>query len=76
MWAQACDLIAGGETRELSAVLANRFHTSERIVDAVLVIEGMRHEREAAALRNGLVNTLAIAQEAIAAVDEELSQVA
>ena len=60
----------------VSTVLANRFHTSERIADAVLVIEGMRHEREAAALRNGLVNTLSIAQEAIAAVDEELSDVA
>jgi len=76
MWEQACELIAAGDAREISAVLANRFRTSERVVDAVLVVEGIRHQREAAALRNGLVNTLAIAQEAIAAVDEELSEVA
>jgi hypothetical protein len=37
---------------------ANRFHTSERVIDTILVIEGMRHERVAAALRNGLVTLM------------------
>jgi hypothetical protein len=70
IWEQACDLIASGELREHSAILAGRFHSSERIIDRVLVIEGMRHEREAAALRTGLLNTLEIAREAMATVDE------
>jgi hypothetical protein len=76
IWIQACELVAVGEQRELSAVLANRFHTSERIIDTVLVSEGMRHERIAAALRNGLVNTLSIAHEASSAFDTEISDVA
>lgn len=76
IWAQACDLVAAGESRELSAVLANRFHTSERMIDTVLVTEGMRHERVAAALRNGLVNTLSLAHDANAAVESEIADVA
>ena len=56
--------------REHSAILAGRFHSSERIINRVLVIEGMRHEREAVALRTGLLNTLEIAREAVATVDE------
>jgi hypothetical protein len=70
IWEQACDLIASGEQREHSALLAGRFHTSERLINRVLVIEGMRHEREAAALRTGLLNTLEIAKEAVATLDE------
>jgi hypothetical protein len=70
IWEQACDLIASGELREHSAILAGRFHSSERIINRVLVIEGIRHEREAAALRTGLLNTLEIAREAVATVDE------
>ena len=34
------DLVACGATRQLSAVLANRFRTSERIIDIVLLVEG------------------------------------
>ena len=70
IWEQACDLIASGEQREPSTILAARFHSSERVINRVLVIEGMRHEREAAALRTGLLNTLEIAREAVATVDE------
>jgi hypothetical protein len=70
IWEQACDLVASGELREHSAILAGRFHSSERIINRVLVIEGMRHEREAAALRTGLLNTLEIAGEAVATIDE------
>jgi hypothetical protein len=57
-------------------VLRKSLSHFERIVNAVLVGEGIRHQREASALRNGLMNTLAIAQDAITAVDEELSSVA
>ena len=49
IWAAACDLVIQGHGDEVSAVLANRFHTSERIIDMVLVTEGMRQERVAAA---------------------------
>jgi hypothetical protein len=36
----------------------------------------MRHERVAAALRNGLVNTLSLAHEVSTAVDLDISDVA
>ena len=63
-------MVASGEQREPSTILAARFHSSERVINRVLVIEGMRHEREAAALRTGVLNALAIAREAAATVDE------
>ena len=64
MWEAARDLVASGDSREVSAVLANRFNTSERIVDAVLVLEGLKHERVAATLRTGIVSALEQAREA------------
>jgi len=70
IWEAACDLIASGEQREHSAILAGRFHSSERIVNQVLLLEGLRFEREAVALRNGVLNALEIAREASATVDE------
>jgi hypothetical protein len=76
IWQAACDLVAAGDTRELGRTLASRFSTSERIIDMVLIIEGMRHERTAAALRTGIVGALEAARDAAAAVDIELSDVA
>jgi hypothetical protein len=76
IWQAACELIAAGETRELSRVLASRFSTSERIIDMVLVIEGMRHERTSAALRTGIIGALEAAKDASAAIDLDLSDVA
>jgi len=73
IWDQACDLIASGE-REHSAVLAGRFHCSERIVNRVLLIEGMRHEREAAALRTGILNAIEIAKDAGVSTVEEFAE--
>ena len=70
IWEAACELITAGEPREHSAILAGRFHSSERIIMRVLLIEGMRHEREAAALRTGVLSALEIAREAAATVDE------
>jgi hypothetical protein len=70
IWEQACDLISSGEQREISTILAARFHSSERMINRVLVIEGMKHEREAIALRTGLLNALQIAREAAAGVDD------
>jgi hypothetical protein len=69
-------LITAGEPREISAVLAGRFNTGERIIDAVLVAEGMRHERTAAALKTGILGALELARDAGAAIDTELSDVA
>lgn len=63
IWEAARDLVAAGDPREVSAVLANRFNTSERIIDAVLVLEGLKHERVAATLRTGIVSTLEQARE-------------
>lgn len=76
IWRAACDLVANGETRELGKTLASRFSTSERIIDMVLVIEGMRHERTAAALRTGLVGALEAAKDASASVEADLCDVA
>lgn len=64
IWEAARDLVASGDGREISSVLASRFSTSERIIDAVLVIEGLRHERIAATLRTGIVSALEQAREA------------
>lgn len=65
-----------GESRELSAVLAGRFNTGERVIDAVLVAEGMRHERTAAALKTGIIGALESAKDAGATIESELSDVA
>jgi len=66
-------MIADGHADEISAVLANRFHTSERIIDLVLVAEGMRHERVAAALKTGIVAAMHSAREAGADVFEDVA---
>jgi len=70
IWEQACDLIASGEQCEHSPILARRFQCSEGVISRVLLIEGMRHEREAAALRTGVLNALEIAREAGLSMDE------
>jgi hypothetical protein len=43
IWEQACDLVASGEHRDLSRVLASRFHTSHSVIAACLALEGMRY---------------------------------
>jgi hypothetical protein len=60
----------------LGKALASRFSTSERIIDLVLIIEGMRHERTAAALRTGIVGALEAARDASAAIEVDLFDVA
>jgi len=52
-------------------LLAKRFRTSHATIARVMVLEALRYEREAAALRHGLRNALQIAHEAGAAVYEE-----
>lgn len=64
IWEAARDHVASGDGREVSAVLANRFRLGQAVIDAVLVHEGVRHERIAATLRTGVANALAMAQEA------------
>lgn len=64
IWDAARDLVAAGDTREVSAVLANRYRLPEAVIDAVLIHEGIRHERVAATLRQGIVNALDLANEA------------
>jgi len=64
IWEAARDLVVTGDAREISGVLANRFSSSGAIIDRVLVLEGMRHERIAATLRTGVSNALDMAREA------------
>ena len=70
IWEQACDLVAAGHTRDLSRVLANRWNTGADMIDVVLVLEGSRYQRGAAALKTGVLNALALAREAEDAADE------
>jgi len=70
IWEQACDLVAAGDTRDLARVLANRFSTGVDVIDIVLVLEGSRFQRGAAALKTGVLNALALAREAEDAADE------
>jgi len=74
IWEQACELAVTGDVRDLTAVLANRFQLSRRVIHLTLIAEGMRHERTAASLRNGIVNALAMAREDSSAVAEELAE--
>ncbi len=62
VWDAALALAFSGEP--IVATLSKRFEIDQVTVETVLVIEGRRHERTAVALRNGIVNTLAIAREA------------
>jgi hypothetical protein len=70
IWEQACDLVAAGDTRDLARVLANRWNTGADVIDVVLVLEGCRFQRGAAALKTGVLNALALAREAEDAADE------
>lgn len=76
IWEAACALAVDGHSQELSAILAGRFHTSQRIIDLVLVTEGMRHQRTAATLRTGMLAALQQASASAAAVEEEMEDVA
>ena len=63
IWEAVCEMIGDGDPVDLAGI-ANRFRTSERIIAACLAVEGMKHERVANALRNGMVSTLQLAREA------------
>lgn len=76
IWVAACDLLIHGDLRDIPAVLANRFHTSERIIGVVLLVEGMRHERVAAAFRNGIAESLNAGHEASRQFEDDIAEVA
>jgi hypothetical protein len=69
VWAQACDLVSTGTGADIPSLLARRFDTTEEIINRILIAEGMKHEREAAALRSGLLSALSLGREARASVD-------
>lgn len=71
IWEAAAELIAAGDPRDITELLAKRFCASHAIIARVMVLEALRFEREAAALRHGVRNALQIACEAGAAVYEE-----
>jgi hypothetical protein len=73
IWEQAVELATAGDARDMPAVLANRFKVPERTIHLVLIAEGMAHERRAATLHNGMLNTIAMAREASEEIHEELS---
>jgi len=71
IWEAAAELIALGDPRDITELLAKRFRASHATIARVMVLEALRFEREAAALRHGVRNALQIAREAGAAVYEE-----
>jgi hypothetical protein len=71
IWEAAADLIASGDARDISAVLARRFQTTQATISRVMVMEALRYEREAAALRHGVRNALQLARDAGASVYED-----
>ena len=76
VWEAACELVTAGNTHDLPGVLANRFGLPKRTIHAIIVSEGMRHERISTTLSLGIANLLELAQEAGAAVIDEISEVA
>jgi len=62
IWEAALDLQRDG--RSIAATLAKRFDLPAHTIEAVLLLEGAKHERTAAALRTGIANTLELAREA------------
>jgi len=74
IWEQACELVADDDNRDIAGVLANRFHTSERVITLCVVSEGMRHERVAATLRIGVLRALESAR--TVAANSDVSQIA
>lgn len=62
IWEEAREL--AGSDRPIGATLSRRFELPPATIEAVLVWEGIRHERTATALRTGIVNALEIAREA------------
>ena len=61
-------LAIAGEARDALAVLSNRFSLSKRTIHLALIAEGMRHERTAATLGNGMANQLTMARGAETAI--------
>lgn len=76
IWAAAVEMVADGSSEAIISVLANRFHTSHRIIELVLIVEGARHERVAAAFRTGIISTMANAREIGATFVEDIENVA
>ena len=68
---QAAELIAVGDPRDISEILAKRFRASPALIARVMVLEALRYEREAAALRHGVRNALQLARDAGASVYED-----
>lgn len=74
IWEAAKDMLALGDDREISRVLSSRFRVAETVVDRILVVEGVTHERGRAALSTGIQSALGIEREAVRTVDEEFCE--
>jgi len=74
IWEAAAELVTYGDPRDISAVLAKRFRTTQAMIARVMVMEALRYEREAAALRQGVRNALLLARDAGASVYEYSEQ--
>lgn len=61
IWDAAVGLL--GSERLISVTLARRFQLSPEAVESVILREGMRHERTAAALHTGILSALQMARE-------------
>jgi len=68
IWEQATELVAVGDCRDVSEVLAKRFQLPQSTIVRVMVFEALRWEREAFTLRLGVRNALHLSRDAGGAV--------
>jgi hypothetical protein len=68
--------VAIGETRDLMRGPSRLVQHQRAVVGLCLVIEGLRHQRTAAALRSGILSALELGREAEAAVLADAAEVA
>jgi hypothetical protein len=62
----------GGDERDIVGVLSNRFKLPKPTIQRVILAEAITHERTAATLRNGIMNTLTLAKDIDAAIEHEI----
>ena len=71
IWSAASDLIAACDSRDISEVLGRRFRVPQAVIARIMVMEALRYEREAAALRSGMRNALQLARDAGASIYDD-----
>jgi hypothetical protein len=72
IWQQAVELIALGDSRDPYVVLSDRLRLPRGTISLVILLQGMKYERQALTLRTGIANALQMSHDAAASVEEEI----